>query len=259
MLAGTLLVSACTTEDDAAGESFVPRTPGALTVATAFLPAPGFWQGDPPTSGGFEAGLARALAKRLGLKRVQVVQVPFADITRGRLRGADIALSQLTPTEERDKVLDFSDPYLESPPGVLALTSVQGSDVKDLKALHWVASRLSTLTPVLDQEIRPDDPPLVVDDRTQALQVLDAGRAEALLLDLPVALGLARAYPDRYHVLGQISSEHDLAAALPNDSPNREIVSSAIRHLQADGTVDDLVSRWLGESEEDVPLILTDP
>src|SRR3954471_18878355 len=32
-----------------------------------FLPAPGFWEGRPATAGGFEAGLADALAKRLGL------------------------------------------------------------------------------------------------------------------------------------------------------------------------------------------------
>jgi ABC-type amino acid transport substrate-binding protein len=32
-------------------------------------------------------------------------------------------------------------------------------------------------------------------------------------------------------------------------------VDSAIRFLQADGTVDKLVARWLGTDEEDVPLI----
>jgi hypothetical protein len=35
----------------------------------ASLPAPGFWEGHPPT-GGFEARLARALANKLGLGRI---------------------------------------------------------------------------------------------------------------------------------------------------------------------------------------------
>ena len=76
------------------------------------------------------------------------------------------------------------------------------------------------------------------------------------MLDLPVALGLAHGN-SRFHVLGQLDGEEDLAAALPNGSPNREIVDSAIRALQADGTIDDLVSRWLGKNVQGVPLILT--
>ena len=56
---------------------------------------------------------------------------------------------------------------------------------------------------------------------------------------------------------GQLSGGVGLAAVLPKGSHNREIVDSAIRALQADGTVDSLVRRWLGTSESDVPLIPT--
>jgi polar amino acid transport system substrate-binding protein len=59
-------------------------------------------------------------------------------------------------------------------------------------------------------------------------------------------------------VLGQLDGGEDLAGALPDGSPNREVVDSAIRALRADGTIDALASRWLGKSEEDVPLILTE-
>src|SRR5437868_14026864 len=111
--AAALTLGACASDRSAAGSSFQPVRPGVLTVATAFLPAPGFWQGRPPTYG-FEAGLAAALARHFGLQRVQVVQVPFAAIVHGKLGGADIALSQLTPTKERDRWVDFSTQYLAS-------------------------------------------------------------------------------------------------------------------------------------------------
>jgi ABC-type amino acid transport substrate-binding protein len=73
-----------------------------------------------------------------------------------------------------------------------------------------------------------------------------------------VALGLARDEPAIFHVIGQLSGEQGLAAILPNHSHNREIVDSAIRHFEADGTIGDLIDRWLGKSVEDVPLIRTE-
>src|SRR5262245_30573006 len=252
-----LTLAACGGDRGAAGTKFEPGTPDVLKVATAFLPAPGFWQGNPPTSG-FEAGLAAELAKRLGLDKVEVVQVPFADIISGKFGGADLALSQMTPTKEREKSVDFTTPYLTSAPGVLARVGVNARDVNTLQGLHWVVSRVSTLTPILMSRVRPNGKPVEVEDRADALRVLRAGRADALLLDLPVAQGLARAEPQRFHVIGQLSGGEGLAAVLPDGSPNREIVDSAIRALTANGTVDRLVSRWLGKSANDVPLILTE-
>ena len=258
LVAATVALAApgCGGNQSAAGSKFQPATPGVLKVATAFLPAPGFWQ-DRGGTAGFEAALARELARHLGLRRVEVVQVPFGAITHGRLQGADIALSQLTPTKERERSVDFSTAYLDAPPGVLATAGVDASDVKGLRELRWVVSSLSTLTPIVMDRIRPVRPPVVVADRTQALRVLRSGRADALLLDLPVALGLARS-DARFHVLGQLDGEETLAAALPDGSPNVEVVDSAIRALQADGTIADLSSRWLGQNENDVPLILTE-
>jgi polar amino acid transport system substrate-binding protein len=255
LLVVAFALSGCTAEHDASGQQFAPHTGDTLTVATAFLPAPGFWES---RSTGFEARLAKALAGQLGVSRVSVVQVPFAQIVAGRLGGADLALSQLTPTRGRERVLDFTSPYVRAPPGVLALKRVGARDVAGLQKLHWVASRTSTLTPILDDTIRPNETPLVVDDRAEALRALRGHRAEALLLDLPVALALARDEPGRFRVVGQLRGSAGLAAALPDDSPNTEIVDSAIRRLEADGTIDRLVSRWLGESEQDVPLIRTE-
>ena len=237
------------------GEAFHPTTPGVLKVATAFLPAPGFWEGTPPTKG-FEAGLAADLAKRLGLQRVEIVHVPFPKLVAGDLGGADIALSQLTPTAARTRHLSFTTSYLLAPPGILARTSADASDVHGLQELRWVESSTSTLTPILESKIRPLSP-VVVEDRTKALEVLRAGMADALLLDLPVALGLAASEPGRFHVLGQLSDDEGLAVALPHGSANTEIVDSSIRALLADGTIGRLADRWFPVSMDSVALILT--
>lgn len=250
-----MAVSGCAIKHGAAGPKFVPHEPGVLTVATAFLPAPGFWSG-PGARSGFEAGLARALAHKLGLERIRVVQVPFARVVRGQLDGADIGLSQVTPTGERERTADFSTPYLNAPPGVLARRGVTAIDLSGLRDLRWVIARVSTLTPIVMNTVQPSGSPVVVEDRAKALDVLRSGRADALLVDLPVALGLARAEPGRFQVLGQLTGGESLAAVLPKGSPNLDIVDSSIRAVIANGTVSQLASRWLG-SQSKVRLIRT--
>ena len=255
IVAAGLAISGCAIQRSAAGAKFVPKTPGVLLVATAFLPAPGFWS-EADARNGFEAGLALALAHKLGLQRVKVVQLPFASVVTGRLGEADIGLSQVTPTSEREKTADFSTAYLTAPPGVLARNGVQAIDLQGLRKLRWVIARVSTLTPIVLSTVRPNRSLIEVEDRSEAIKVLRSGRADALLLDLPVALGLARTEPNHFQVLGQLSGGESLAAVLPKGSPNLDIVDSSIRALTANGTISRLAARWLG-SQSNVPLILT--
>jgi ABC-type amino acid transport substrate-binding protein len=251
------VLTACGSTSTAAGQEFEPGTDGVLTVATATLPAPGFWGGsaaDEPGEG-FEASLAEELADELGLDRVRVVQVPFADIAAGDLGGADVALTQMTPTDERNEVVDFTRPYLESPPAVLVRTGVEARDAFELRELRWVVVEVSTLTERVVDEIRPDTDVTTVEKRADALDLLRAGRADAFLTDLPIAQGIAQSEPKVFEVAGQLSGPEGLAVVLPDRSSNLQITDSAVRRLVADGTVDDLRDRWFGDA--DIPLIRT--
>ena len=92
----------------------------------------------------------------------------------------------------------------------------------------------------------------------EALDMLLAGRADAFLLDLPVAQAIAADQPDELSVLGQLGGKEGLAAVLPQDSANLDAVDAAIRKLRADGSIDDLADRWLGGDSGEVPLIRVD-
>lgn len=258
-LAGALLavlLAACSVNDTATGADFEPRKPDTLVVATANPSAPALWRkGKDGRYRGFEADLARELATGLGLPRVEVVTVPFAEIVDGRLGDADLAISQVTPTDERAKQVSFSTPYLRAPPGVLARKGVEAEDAAGLKELRWLITEPSTLTPIVEDSIRPDRGPRLVRDRAAALSVLRAGQADAYLVDLPVALGLARDEPDEFDVLGHLPGDEALAAVLPKGSANVDAVDAQIRRLEADGTIDRLADRWLGSTADDVPLI----
>jgi polar amino acid transport system substrate-binding protein len=248
----------------AASGTFTPRVPGTLTVATAQIPDPGFWSGTPQhPEGGFEYGLARALAARFGLVAVKVIIVPFSRLTAGDLAGADLALSDMTVTAEREEHLDFSSSYLKAPPAILVRPGTEVADVDAAQELRWAVERGTTLQSALEQEIRPEGRPSILEHEREVLLALRMDRADAVMLDLPVALAYARQSPRSYAVAAQLPSEDVLAAALPKGSENLEAVDSAMRAFNVDGTIERLGRRWLDTDlqeggAEQVPALRTE-
>ena len=249
------------TGSKAAG-TFTPHTPGVLTVATEQVPAAGFWEGTPEhLTGGFAYELARRLATRFGLDRVRVRVVPFNRIVAGELGGADLAMSLITPTAERDEVLDFSAPYLDAAPTILVRSGTDVPDLKTARELRWGAQRATTLVATTQDAIDPEAPIRIYADQNALLGALRSGSIEAALFDLPAAVAFAKQSGGRLEVAAQLPESETIAAALPQGSDNLEAVDSAMRALTSDGTVKDLLERWVGpdaaDPEQNVPLLHT--
>ena len=240
--------AACSDVDDAAQAVFRPVEAGVLRVATA-LPAPGFWDGDDPASvdGGLEWELAALLAERFGLELV-VVELPFARLDAGELAGADLAIAQITATAERAARVDFSIGYFDTAIGVLARAGVDVPDLREARKLQWAVVEGSTQQDFLDEVVDPTRPALVVADETAAAAAVTDGRADAGLADLATALVIAGASSD-IEVVARFVTRQRYAVAIPADGPdstgNRDAVNTALRALEASGTLDELVERWL--------------
>jgi ABC-type amino acid transport substrate-binding protein len=247
------------TTSPAAG-TFIPRIKGVLTVATSVIPTPGFWTGTPNhITGGFEYELARDLAERFGLKSVQVKLVHFHRVVTGDLEGADLALDLISPTAAREKVLDFSDPYLDAAPTVLVRTGTQVPDLDTARTLKWGAVRATTFVDVINNLIAPSSPVTVYDNSAQMLAGLNRGAVAAALLDLPFAVATARDSDGRLSAVAQLPQSETIAATLPKGSGNTEAVSSAIRAFTADGTILRLENTWIGseaaDADKSIPLL----
>jgi polar amino acid transport system substrate-binding protein len=254
-----IAVGGCAGIGSASG-TFRPTRRGVLTVVTQPLPTVGFWNGtDARPTGGLEFGIARDLAHRFGLRLV-VRTEPFARIVAGHLDGADLALSLITPTSTRDQVLDFSSPYINAGLALLVRAGVSIADLQSAQGLRWAVESDTTLQSTIADVIQPDQPPLLFDSRQGVISALRSGRADVALFDLPAAEAIANADP-KLQVVAQLADTEPIAAALPQDSQNRQAVSSALRAMLADGTIDRLAQRWLGvsltASEADVPLLRT--
>jgi polar amino acid transport system substrate-binding protein len=264
VLAAVGLAACAESPSGGAAGTFTPRTPGTLTVATAEIPEPGFWLGTPerPT-GGFEYGLAHALAAQFGLDRVKVIVVPFPRLLAGDLGGADLALSDITITAARSQHVSFSTPYLQAPPSILVRPGTEVPDVSSARELRFAVQTGTTLETALQETIRPYPRPLNLDHQREAVQALRDRRVNAVMLDLPVALAYARESPRTYAVAAQLPSEDVLGAALPKGSDNLEAVNSALNALDSDGTIERLGHEWLhteikeGQAEG-VPVLRTE-
>ncbi len=264
LLGAVVGFSACANAGNGAAGTFTPHDKDTLTVATAQIPDPGFWYGSyaRPT-GGFEYGLAQQLAARFDLDKVKVVQVPFHELVRGHLGGADLALSDITITDERSEHLDFSTAYLKAPPAIVVRPGTEVLDVNAARDLRFSVQHDTTLKTALESSIEPTTEPLVFEHQSEVLAALRSGRANAVMLDLPVALAYEREAPRIYAVAAQLPSEAELGVALPSGSDNVEAVDSAIRGLKAEGEIDRLAHRWLDSGieeggAEDVPVLRTE-
>ena len=249
------------TTSPAAG-TFTPRTAGTLTVVTADIPSPGFWEGTPGrVTGGFEYELARALEQRLGLHALRIETESFHRIVEGYLDGADLALDLITPTSQRAESVDFSTPYLDTPPTVVARKGSNVSDLETARRLRWGVVRGTTFVGIVSSLIAPSRPVKVYGSNLAITSALENGDIDAYLFDLPLAVVTANGSHGRLRAVAQLSEPELIAAALPKGSQNTGAVDSAIRAFTADGTIDDLLRRWVGpaaaDAEKSIPLLRT--
>ncbi|HEY5052305.1 MAG TPA: ABC transporter substrate-binding protein [Solirubrobacterales bacterium] len=242
--------------------SFSSVQPNVLTVATAAVPSAGFWEGTAthPT-GGFEYELAREMAKRFGLDRVQIKVVHFHRLVSGHLGGADLGIDLITPTAEREDVLEFSTPYLKSAPTVVVRSGTEVPDLAGAQELRWGAVRSTTFVEAIADSIVPEASIRLFDGQRELLAALSSGRVEAALFDLPLAVAIASESKGELEAVAQLPDREALSVALPKGSSNRQAVDSAIRAFTADGTIEDLLSEWVGsdatEAESAIPLLHT--
>ena len=260
LLASAVLASACSNSSSGASGRFTPATPDTLTVAAA-VPAPGFWEGTDAAdvNGGFEYALAHALADQLDLDEVDVVAAPLVELLDGKLPpGADLALSQITITAEREKHVDFSAPYYMVNRGVVVRRGTDVPDLKTAKGLTWGALTDGTNLAFLKDHVRPDQEPLGFPSLEAVMAAVADGTVDAGLMDLPNALARTKG-STTLTVPAQFASRDQYGAVLPKHSKNTEAVSSAIRALAADGTLQDLEARWLvpafGRQPSAIPVI----
>lgn len=268
LLTVLILATACSPAEEATpsqtqNDRFSPREAGVLTVGTN-LPAPGFWNGDDPSAieGGFEFGIAQELAQRLGLEDgVKVVNVSFDALVAGQARNFDLAFSQVTITDERAKVVDFTIPYFNSDQGIMVRKGTKVPDLAAAKELQWGVQASTTGQTFVEEKIMPAKETRVYSETTQAFTALQANQIDGVLLDTAIVLGQASQPNSPFEVVGQFRSGESYGGVLPKGSPNLREIDRHLGEMKDDGTISELGDKYLkpqfGEDPAKVPYIET--
>ena len=223
----------------------VTLVPGALSVRPN-LPAPGWWNGDSPDTikDGFEYCMAANMAYRAGLDRVIVVNRSFAQILTGQAKGFDIALSQITITEGRKQVVDFTNPYYGSDQGILvkAGTKIDKDSIKTMRLA--VEQGTTTLQYVMDH-IKPTRTPSVFPQTAGMFAALTAGQVDAVLFDTPTVLARAQQSHGALRVAGRYDMGEKWGGLVNKGSPNMAAFNKLIDDFKNDGTLQRLTDSYL--------------
>jgi ABC-type amino acid transport substrate-binding protein len=219
--------------------------PGALSVR-AVLPAPGWWNGDSPDTikDGFEYCMAATMAYRAGLDRVIVVNRSFAQVIAGQAKGFDIALSEITITEERKKVVNFTEPYFNSDQGILVKAGTH-IDQDNIKKMRLAAEQATTTLQFIMDNIKPVEHPMVFASVAPMYAALAAGQVDAVLYDTPNVLARAKESNGIFKVVGRYDMGERWGAIVNRDSPNLAVFNKLIEDFKKDGTLQRLTNRYL--------------
>ncbi|HEY4067382.1 MAG TPA: ABC transporter substrate-binding protein [Burkholderiaceae bacterium] len=222
--------------------------PGALSVRPA-LPAPGWWNGDSleTMKDGFEYCMAANMAYRAGLDRVIVVSRSFAQILTGQAQGFDIALSEITITDERKKVVNFTEPYFDSDQAVLVKAGTK-VDTQTMKTLRLGARQGTTTLQFVLDKIKPAEEPKVYAENPAMYAALAAGQVDAVLYDTPNLLARAKQSGGTLEVAGRYDTGERWGGVVNKDSPNLAAFNKMITDFKKDGTFDKLGAKYLAPS-----------
>jgi polar amino acid transport system substrate-binding protein len=268
LVAGTLFtaLAACgdddsaetseTTEAAAGSTNFTPVTDDTLTVVTS-LPAPGFWEGDDPNNitGGYEYEIAKALQERLNLGKLKIVNVSFDQLVAGQVGDFDVALSQVTITDERKQVVDFTEPYFESDQGVLVMAGTEVASVEDAKALQWGVQSGTTGADYVADTLQPEHEAQVFQALDAGFAALEAGQVDAFMMDTAIVLAQASESNGAEEVAAQFKTGEEYGGILPKGSTNADAINSALTELKDDGSLSDFAKQWLGGDPTAVPVL----
>ena len=221
---------------------------GVVRVATdATFPPMEFTQNGQRT--GFDVDLIEAMAKVMD-KQVQWVDIDFKGLIPGLIANRfDVAASAIYMTEERSKVVDFTDSYFSG--GLVVIVAQDNKAINQPSDLAGkkVSVQVGTKSVNFLKENYPTVQRVEVEKNQEMFDLLLIGRVDAAVTGRPAAAVFAKTRPG-VRVLDQaLTTEHYGYALRKGETALLGQMNQALQKLRADGTYNTLVAKWFGSGK----------
>jgi len=201
---------------------------------------------------GFDVDLGKRIAEQLGVepKFIEAIsdnRIPF--LTDGT---ADLILSTMTITAERDLEIDFSEPYFVARGRILV---PQGSAIKgvdDLANKKVCTALGSTYEETLKKEAPKADLRLV-DSYSECLESLQNGSVDAISTDDVILTGMI-IQDDSLQLVGDELTQEPYGAGIKKGNTElRDFVNQVFEEYKQDGRYDKTYEKWVGQYTDTEP------
>jgi len=237
----------------ASGEASLTLTEGKLVMSTnaQFPPYEMVSDGAGVEGSGFEGidvELAHALAAKLGLELI-IDDMEFDSALMAVQEGrSDMVLAGLSYSEERDLVMDFTDSYAT---GVQVVIVKEGSDVTMDNLGEMMIGTQRGTTGYIYASDSPEnggygeDHVLAYDNGATAVQALMNDQIDAVIIDKAPAEEYVKANAGLTTLEGEWVTEDYCVAVNEGNTALLEALNTALNELQADGTVDEIIAKYI--------------
>ncbi|MBD3641953.1 MAG: transporter substrate-binding domain-containing protein [Marinobacter sp.] len=200
---------------------------------------------------GFDMEIIAEVAKRAGFE-YDLQTMDFNGIIPALQTGnVDIAIAGITITEEREQIVDFSDPYYDS--GLRILVR-EGSDMKELSDLEGkkVGTKIgSTSYDYLMANLEADDGVTPYPGSSDMYMALMSRAIDAVFYDAPNVGYFARTKGEgKVTTVGPLYEGQQYGIALVEGSEWVDEVNAALASMKEDGTYKSIYEKWFGPMPE---------
>lgn len=219
-------------------------TAGTLTMSTNAAFPPYEMTADDGSFEGIDIEVAAAIADKLGLE-LQVDDMDFdAALLAAQNGKSDMVMAGVTVTDERQKVMDFSDTYAE---GIQSVIVPEDSDIASVDDLagKTIGTQRGTTGYIYCTDDFGEDSVVAYDNGLTAVQALNNGQVDAVVIDNAPAKEFVAANTG-LKILDTAYAQEDYAIGVAKgNTALLDAINGALEELQADGTLQSIVDKYI--------------
>ena len=234
------------TAEAAAAEDaeLVTVTEGKLTMSTNAAFPPYEMTTDSGDLEGIDIEVAGAIAKKLGLE-LQVDDMDFdAALLAAQQGKSDIVMAGVSVTEERQKVMEFSDSYATGVQVIIVKEDSEIASVEDLDG-KMIGTQRGTTGNIYCTDDYGEDHITTYDNGLTAVQALMNGQVDCVVIDQEPAKAFVAANQGLKILETEYVSEDYAIGMAKGNTALQSAVNKALAELQEDGTVQSIVDKYI--------------